>query len=220
MSSRSDRDNRSNQLNPNNSAYHSSRGGNAHGDDGDDAHDIRPSLDHHNYIRVKRMVKAEGDYGVGFVTADGTPRFITFKFEASEEYFALAPQEPALRARLEDYLDRFTDALMWLVTSHYKSKPALFVIFDGTSSRLPWHAPFHPDRPELMREFILEEKPTVEGAADPEKIRSLLSSVLQPPYESWGTFEAERRNASTLRFIYERRCREALATPSPHTESA
>lgn len=86
------------------------------------------------------------------------------------------------------------------------------MIFDGTSSRSPWEAPLHLDRPDLMKEFLLEAKPRVEGAADPEKIRSLLCYVLQPPYENWGAFEAEHQSASTLRFIYERRCRKALAS--------
>lgn len=211
MSSKSDCDNRSNQLNPNNSVYHSSRAGNGHSDDDyDDTYGYRQSLDFHTYTRVVPKIEVVGDYGVGLVTADGTPRFFTFQLEASDER-SMFCEESALRVRLEDYLDRFTQALFWLTTSHYKARPALFVIFDGTSSRLPWHVPLHLDRPDLMKEFFLEEKPSVVGAADPEKIRSLLCSVLQPPYENWGAFEAERRSASTLRFIYEQRCRKALA---------
>jgi len=41
MSSKSDADNRSNQLNSNNDAYHSSRGSSQYGDDDDDQ-DYRP----------------------------------------------------------------------------------------------------------------------------------------------------------------------------------
>lgn len=209
MSSKSDRDNRSNQLNPNNYAYHSSRAGNAHNDDCDDECGFRPVLDLSNHIRVVSKVKVEGDYGVGFVTAEGEPRFFTFKLEASGE----RSTDSALHWRLVDYLDRFTNALLWLVTSHYKARPKLFVIFDGTSSRLPWHIPLHADQPELMQEFLLEEKPNVVGMGDSEDIslHALLCSALQPPYESLGSFEAERQSASTLHFTYEHRCREALA---------
>ncbi|PLP85958.1 hypothetical protein CYD26_24300 [Pseudomonas sp. FFUP_PS_473] len=64
--------------------------------------------------------------------------------------------------RLEDYLDRFTHALFCLTTSHYKARPALFMIFDGTSSRSSWQAPLHLDRPDLMKEFLLEAKPNAE----------------------------------------------------------
>ncbi|VVO74412.1 hypothetical protein [Pseudomonas fluorescens] len=210
MSSKSDRDNRSNQLNPNNSAYHSSRADNGHSDDDyDDNHGYRQSHDYHTYIRIEPKIEVVGDYGVGFVTADGTPRFFTFQLEASDERGLFS--ERTLRVRVEDYLDRFTQALFWVTTSHYKARPALFVIFDGTSNRLSWHVPLHLDRPDLMKESLLENKPRVEGAADPEKLRSLLCSVLQPPYENWGAFEAEFRSASTLRFIYEQRCRKALA---------
>lgn len=212
MSSKSDRDNRSNQLNPNNSAYHSSRAGSAHSDDGDDdAYGYRPGPDLRTYLRVVPQIKVEGDYGVGLVTADGTPRFFIFKLEASERSTVMW-QEADLRVRLEDYLDRFTQALHWLVTSHYKARPALFVIFDGTSGRLPWHVPLDLDRPDLMKAFLQDEKPSVEGTDDPEKVYSLLCSVLQPSYENWGAFEVEREGASTLHFIYERRCREALAS--------
>lgn len=212
MSSKSDRDNRSNQLNQNNSAYHSSRAGNAHSDDDyDDAYGLRQNLDFHTYVQVEPIIEMVGDYGVGLVTADGTPRFFTYQLKASGERLT-SSTERTLRVRLEDYLERFTNALLWLTTSHYKARPALFVIFDGTSSRLPWHVPLHPDRPDLMKEFLLKEKPSFGGAAEPENVRSLLCSVLQPPYENWGAFEAEHQSASTLRFIYERRCREALAS--------
>ncbi len=213
MSSKSDRDNRSNQLNPNNYAYHSSRAGNSHSDDCDGECGFRLGFDLSNHIRVVPKIKAEGDYGVGLVTAEGEPRFFTFKLEASEERSTLVWQDSVLHWQLVDYLDRFTNALLWLVTSHYKARPKLFVIFDGTSSRLPWHVPLHADQPELMREFLLEEKPNVIGMYDSEEtsLHALLCSVLKPPYENWGTFEAERQSVSRLHFIYEHRCRDALA---------
>lgn len=212
MSSKSDQDNRSNQLNPNNSAYHDSRCGNAHSDDGDDcALDHQQSHDLRTYIQVVPKIEVVGNYGVGLVTADVKPRFFTFQLKACDES-SMFCNESTLRVRMEDYLDRFTLELFRLTTSHYKARPALFVIFDGTSSRLPWHVPLNPDRPDLMREFLLEDKPSVEGVADPEKIRSLLCTALQTPHENWGLFEAERQSASTLRFTYERRCREALAS--------
>ncbi len=211
MSSKSDRDNRSNQLNPNNSAYHSSRAGNALDDDCDDDQSYRRGINLENYRTVSPKLRMEGAYGVGFVTANGEPRFFTFKLEVSENKSIFLGQDSRLKARLEDYMERFTGCLLWLVSTHYKARPNLFVIFDGTSSRLPWHAPFDPERPDLMTEFLLKEKIQIEGGADPEKTLSKLLSVLQPPYENWGTFEVEERGASTLKFIYERRCRDALA---------
>ena len=212
MSSKSDRDNHSNQLNPNNSAYHDSRGGNAHSDDDyDHAPGHQPSLDLRSYIRVVPKIEVVGNYGVGLVTADGVPRFFTFQLKASDES-SMFCNESILRVRLEDYLDRFTLELFRLTTTHYKARPALFVVFDGTSNRLPWHVPLNSERPDLMEEFILKDKPSVEGGADPEKIRALLCTALQPPYENWGAFEAERQSVSTLLFTYERRCRKAVAS--------
>lgn len=211
MSSKSDRDNRSNQLNPNNSAYHDSRGGPAYGDDDyDDEVGQPPSIDFRNYGQVAPQVEMVGNYGVGLVTADGIPRFFTFQLKACDELSIFRP-ESTLRLRLEDYLDRFVLELFRLTTSHYKARPALFVIFDSASGRLPWHVPLTPERPDLMKEFLLKDKPSVEGLADPEKTRLLLCSVLRPPYENWGFYEAERKDSSRSGFIYERQCREALA---------
>ena len=208
MSSKNDRDNRSNQLNSNNSAYHSSRAGSAR-DDYEDEGYHQPYVDIRSYKPVSIPVHQSGQYGVGIVTSGGEARFFTFQLQANGER-SIFCNESILQVRLEDYFERFTQYLFSMVIRHYKARPALFVLFDGTSSKLPWHVPLDLNKPELMRQFILDEKPQVEKGFDPGDARALLCSVLQEPYEDWGSFEAERQQASTLSFSYAKRCAEAL----------
>ncbi|WP_233855139.1 hypothetical protein [Paraburkholderia sp. HD33-4] len=204
MSSKSDRDNRSDQVNPNNPAYASSRAGNLRDDD-DDWEPVS-YLDRYFYTPPRATTfQAIGHYGVGVVSQEGDARFVTFRLEATTSATLLYTHS-GLQARVEDYFERFAIHVHGLFHVHFKAPPVLYVQFDGTSGRLPWHVPLNLEQPETMQTFLMTHKPYMNCAPAPDAVIKLLCDRLSEPSEDWGTFEALDQNTSDLTFIYARRC--------------
>lgn len=90
MSSKSDRDNRSNQLNPNNSAYHSSRGNSSRY--GDDDECSIPSQDTSSYWSLRSNVPVISDvpYYIAAVTFEGSFIIAHFVVRAKEGHGVIA----------------------------------------------------------------------------------------------------------------------------------
>jgi hypothetical protein len=89
MSSKSDHDNHSNQLNPNNDAYHSSRGVGRHGDDDDDEGDtvVRSrNLVGQNWLRFDKLIRARVEWTV--VGLDGRVIAVGADLQAQESALA------------------------------------------------------------------------------------------------------------------------------------
>ncbi|VVQ18617.1 hypothetical protein [Pseudomonas fluorescens] len=209
MSSKDDRDNRSNQLNPNNSAYESSRGtqSSSYGDDDDSC--TPPHAPDYRYITQRPITRKTGQYGVGVVNQQGQARFFTFTLEASREHLFHGTEQTVV-TDLEIYFESFTDHLRRMFSQHFKGYPALFCLFDGTTSCLPWHVPLDLQNPGQMCGFLATCSKDVRKDAAPEKIIESLRTVLRPPFEDWGSFRVEARNVSTLKFTYEERCKTAI----------
>lgn len=208
MSSKSDRDNRSNQLNSNNDAYASSRS--ASTSDSDDCYPpLNSSLSNNSsYVSQRDDIKKKGQYGIGLVTSDGQARFFTFTLEATVDGFL--GREANATAKLEIYFEFFAGCIRERFARYTKDFPLIFCMFDGTTSRLPWHGPLNLERPEEMRAFLVTCKNDVKHGEDPDTLIETLRAVLHPPFEDWGSFEAEGREASSFRFIYEERCKKAI----------
>lgn len=204
MSNKSDRDNRSNQLNPNNPAYASSRAGHSC-DDEDDDWDPVPAVSRDLY-QLPPTIHVSGKYGVGMVSSQGQARFVTFELEASDSSGLYGDAHASLQAQIEDYFERFAAHVYGLFCAHLKARPVLYIEFDGTAGRLPWHVPLNLSQPEIMRTFVRSESMRMNGVLAPETAIELLCERLQGPAEDWGKFEALRRNTSDLTFVYAQRC--------------
>ncbi|MBB5423804.1 hypothetical protein HDG40_001948 [Paraburkholderia sp. JPY158] len=204
MSSKSDRDNRSTQLNPDNPASASSRAGSFRDDD-DDGEPVS-YVDRYFYTPPRATpFQVIGQYGVGVVSQEGEARFVTFCLEATASA-TLLYSHSSLQARMEDYFERFAIHVHGLFHVHFKAPPVLYVQFDGTSGRLPWHVPLNLEQPETMRTFLMSHKPQMNCAPAPDAVIELLCDRLSEPSEDWGTFQVLHRDASDLTFIYARRC--------------
>jgi hypothetical protein len=208
MSAKDDQDNRSNQLNPNNPVYASSRRGVASFDD-DDA-DLDECFQATNfYVKQRRTLRKSGEYGVGFVDQAGRARFFTFTLEATRDDFFYGAEQ-GLSHDLERYFEVFATHLRGLIYRHLKGHPALYCWFDGSESCLPWHVPLEPENPERMRESLISKNLEAQTGFDATKHVEALRAVLRPPYEDWGVFTVENRGISTLKFTYDARCTAAL----------
>lgn len=163
MSSKSDRDNRSNQLNPNNDAYYSSRGC-SRNDDGDE--------DEIPYAKTASLqsprppwVERSETYGFGAVSMSGRAQYVTAKFNASGRQYSFEPAHK-FKVMFEDYLEDFVH----LARGHLKNlldkeDLALYVVFDPSADRLPWHAALFPDDLESTRAEINLRKCVYVGSA-------------------------------------------------------
>lgn len=143
MSSKSDTDNRSNQLNPNNDAYYSSRGSSRYGDD-DDEQNYRPPASMacvFPYISETRSAT----YGFGAVSMSGKAVYATANFHAMTQPFSIT-HDFDCQYKFEMYLDDFTQlARDHLVCLLGKEEIALFTVFDSSTGRLPWHVHLLPN---------------------------------------------------------------------------
>lgn len=208
MSKKDDQDNRSNQLNPNNSAYASSRSGFSSSDDDDPDLDVSFQYTG-SYVTQCRTLRKSGKYGVGFVDEAGRARFFTFTLEATRNDFFYGAEQ-GLVFDLEGYFEVFTTHLRGVIYRHLKGRPALYCRFDGTESCLPWDIPLELENPDRMRESLVESNIEAHPDFDATKQIEALGAVLHPPYEDWGAFAVEERGVSTLKFTYDARCRAAL----------
>ncbi|MBB5403002.1 hypothetical protein [Paraburkholderia youngii] len=139
------------------------------------------------------------------VSQEGEARFVTFRLEATASA-TLLYSHSSLQSRMEDYFERFAIHVHGLFHMHFKAPPVLYVQFDGTSGRLPWHVPLNLERPETMRTFLMSHKPFMNCAPAPDAVIKLLCDRLSEPGEDWGTFQVPHRDASDLTFIYATRC--------------
>ena len=179
MSGKSDTDNRSNQLNPNNDAYHSSRGSSRYGDDDDQ--DYRP---HTTVARVVPAVKVSrsATNGFGAVAMSGRAIYVTANFHATARQLVVDTDSDC-RHQIEYYQEGFTK----LAYRHLKcllenEELALFTVFDSSPSRLPWHALLLPNDIDATRAGLNLDKcefvaPCLRPLA-PESAQSKMNEVL------------------------------------------
>lgn len=141
MSSKSDRDNRSNQLNPNNDGYYNSRESSRYGDDDDDDRPQRNVA----CVSMPGPVSRSATYGFGAVTMSGKAVYVTANFHATADLCAIEPDRDC-QYKFEMYLEYFTQ----LARGHLegllgKDELALFAVFDSSTGRLPWHVCLLPN---------------------------------------------------------------------------
>lgn len=186
MSSKSDRDNRSNQLNPNNDAYHSSRGS-SRGDD-DDFVPTRRSNFSTYYAQAFRNPNVSSQrtekFGFGAVSLQGTSVFRTAILEAPGSSLS----QDAARVQLERFLETFERiAHRVLARSLGVEQLAIFAVFDPTESCLPWHVPFLSHDLPATREAISAERMS--------HLADRLRSVAPPDQGHLAMFEAISRGS-------------------------
>lgn len=143
MASKADDDNRANQLNPNNDAYHSSRGGT--GRDDDDGDDLAyKSRSVFSVASRNNNLSRIATYGFGAVAMSGEAAYVIANLHATAGSFADDPDR-ACRVLCDYFLEDFG----YLARSHLtrglgQHELALFTVFDPSPSRLPWHAAMYP----------------------------------------------------------------------------
>jgi hypothetical protein len=144
MSSKSDRDNRSNQLNSNNSAYHSSRS-TLHDQDGDEEINIRfGAVRNYSSFESNRVTRSES-YGFGAVSMAKKAVFVTARFHATSDYPVLNPDRNC-RYLIDLYVEEFESLARFYLKKLLRVEDlAIFTVFDPSSDRLRWHAPFFPE---------------------------------------------------------------------------
>jgi hypothetical protein len=184
MSSKSDADNRSNQLNSNNDAYHSSRGSSQYGNDDDDQ-DYRP---HTTVARVVPTVKVSrsATNGFGAVSMSGKAVYVTANFHATAQQFG-GDIDYDCQEQIGYYQQGFTQ----LVRHHLKcllesEELALFTVFDSLPSRYQRHAPLLPNDIEATRaglnldrcEFVADCLRPLAPKSEASKMIEILSSSL------------------------------------------
>lgn len=154
MSSKSDRDNRSNQLNPNNDAYNSSRGTSRSGSDDDDNgtapthfHTVDPDM----FMQLNGCMPRVETYAFGAVSLNGRAVYRTATFAVPGSSFS----KDAARVQFEEYLNNFDPlARATLAKSLGPEELAIFAVFDPTESCLNWHVPLQQDDLQATRASI------------------------------------------------------------------
>jgi hypothetical protein len=204
MSSKSDLDNRSNQLNPNNPAYASSRGGTSHDDDG--CHEVSP-LTKSLYATpsTPTWVSEERDYVLGFVGVCGQVRLVQFSLKTTSSncrYFGRRPD-----AMQTEYLEHFCENVRRMFRMRW-SGLSFQMAFDGRGECIDWmtrHLSLHG---RLERCDIIDPVCPAGLLVAPGEIveaRELLSRAAKSSIERWGGFEMPSK-ISSLSFEHEKRC--------------
>lgn len=151
MSSKSDKDNRSNQLNPNNDGYYSSRGSSQYGDDDDQDYRARAAV---ASVAQPLKVSRSATYGFGAVAMSGKAVYVTANFHATAQSLAIEPERDC-QYQFEMYLEAFTQFARGHLKSRLgKEELALFAVFDSSTSRLPWHVRLLPNDLETTRDGL------------------------------------------------------------------
>jgi hypothetical protein len=156
MSAKSDRDNRSNQLNQNNDAYYSSRGSERAGEAGDDNHedigvgrqvrDIGEELsryfaqEEHSRRMQERDRPEIGMYVGIFVGLDGTTAFIPIKLSANP---FMGNREGA-RARNEDFAELVVGEIGRQLILRWGCPLALRTVLDSDGNDMFWSGYQYP----------------------------------------------------------------------------
>ena len=153
MSSKSDRDNRSNQLNPNNEAYYSSRGSERPGkDDNDDIGARRRVLDigeelsrsfareeHRRYMQERDRPEV-GTYVGIFVGLDGTTALIPIKLSANP----FMGNRDGARARNEDFAELVVGEIGRQLILRWGCPLALRTVLDSDGNDMFWSGYQYP----------------------------------------------------------------------------
>ncbi|MDD5708252.1 MAG: hypothetical protein PHR35_20220 [Kiritimatiellae bacterium] len=180
MSGKLNTDNRANQLNPNNDAYHSSRGSSRYGDDDDQ--DYRPHVAV-ACVAQPLTVSRSATNGFGAVSMSGRAIYVTANFHATARLFG---GDIDCQHQIEQYQEDFTQ----LVRQHLeclleKEELALFSVFDSSTGLLPWHVPLLQNNIEATRvalnldrcEFVAPRlRPLVQKTAESKIMSEVLFS--------------------------------------------
>lgn len=189
MSGKSNTDNRSNQLNPNNDAYHSSRGSSQYGDDDDQDYSPHTAA---ACVTPTLKVSRSATNGFGAVSMSGRAIYVTANFHATA-WLSGGDIDRDCRFQIEQYQEDFTQ----LVRHHLKcllekEELALFAVFDSSTGLLPWHVLLLPNDIEATRvglnigrcEFVAPRlRPLVPKSAESKmnEILSISFGVLPKP---------------------------------------
>lgn len=208
MSSKSDRDNRSNQLNPNNAAYASARSW--HRDDDDDGYDSIAAR-HEQCPPLSPITWGDDvrDYALGFVGSHGQVRLIRFQLSVKTLVASVLNRPDA---KHEDFLEHFCENVSRLFRGRWR-EIALRMAFDGRGEVIEWMTWSHPLRRQLERCDEVDPVCPAGTLVKPGEIveaRELLLRAATPPFEHWGRFQIPSQRSS-LSFVYEQRCRELVA---------
>lgn len=210
MSSKSDRDNRSNQLNPNNAAYASSRGGNRDDDDCDSTA-VRHRL--FSLPAPPTWIDDVRDYALGYVGIHGQVRFI--RFQLSVEVLARSGLSWQYGEH-ESFLEYFCENVSRMLCGRWQ-EIALCMAFDGRGEVIEWMTWSHSRHRQLERCDVVDPVCPAGTLVKPGEIvgaRELLLRAANPPFEHWGRFP-KPSSLSRLSFEYEQRCRKLVAGESP-----
>lgn len=194
MSSKSDRDNRSNQLNPNNDGYYSSRGSSRCDDDNDDQ-DYRPQAAV-GFVDQFLNVSRSATYGFGAVAMSGKAVYVTANFHATAQPLAIEPDRNC-QYQFEIYLEDFTQlARGHLMNLLGKEELALFAVFDSSNDRLPWHVYLLPNDLETTRNGLnLDRCEFVAPSLKPLAPESAASKRFCEALSAWaGSLPAPKRH--------------------------
>lgn len=182
MSAKSDRDNRSNQLNPNNDAYYSSRGNERLGED-DDIGAKRRVLDigeelsrsfareeHRRYMK-KRDRPEVGTYVGIFVGLDGTTALIPIKLSASP----FMGNRDGARTRNEDFAELVVGEIGRQLILRWGCPLALRTVLDSDGNDMFWSGYQYPTGCGSANRVQNERLWSEHGEKAVANVRSLLS---------------------------------------------
>ena len=155
MSSKHDKDNRSNQLNPNHDVYYSSRGSSRYESDDDDQDYRQPAAV--ASFNLLPDISRSATYGFGAVAMSGKAIYVTANFHATARLSASDPDRDCQHL-FEEYLEGFSLIAHYHLKSLLQGELALFTVFDPSLDRLPWHAPLMANNLEGTRELLHLDK--------------------------------------------------------------
>jgi hypothetical protein len=206
MSSKNDRDNRSNQLNPNSAAYESSRS-EGRRDDSDDDGVATSALSRRSSPLT--WVRDERDFALGFVGHHGQVRLIRFRLNIPHLNSDLFPRA---ESRFDDFLEHLSNHVSRMLRVRWGGGIALRMAFDASGEVLKWMTWLHSAGERLERCDVADPACPVGAVVKPGETveaREILFRAATPPFENWGTFEMPSR-LSSLTFDFERRCQELV----------
>lgn len=182
MSAKSDRDNRSNQLNPNNDAYYSSRGSERSGEDddmgaGQRVLDIGAELsrffaqeEHRRYMQERDRPEV-GTYVGIFVGLNGTTALIPIKLSANP----FMGNRDGARARNEDFAELVVGEIGRQLILRWGCPLALRTVLDSDGNDMFWSGYQYPTGCDSANRVQNERLWSEHGEKAVAKVRALLS---------------------------------------------
>lgn len=169
MSSKSDQDNRANQLNPNNDAYYSSRGIERTGDDEDGDSDGGVFLRSYGHpicsLGPTKNPSETYTFGYGFVEESGKAHFRRVAYVTPE---GLSESPENLIAKFHEDFEATVWSRIW--SEFGKVNTVMSAVFDPTRMCLPWHVPLNFEDLEATRRSI-----------QPKRVR-MRADMKMPPF--------------------------------------